>query len=63
MILEAVRIIGTPREPGQGVGLFGDGTRVMADDRAHIVGREVVVLVADALRTSVGRPFFAKLSG
>ena len=50
-------------EPGQGVGFLDDGTMVVVEDAAHLVGQKVEVEVANALRTSIGRLLFAKLSG
>lgn len=50
-------------EPGQGVGFLDDGTMVVVEDAAHLVGRKVDVEVSNALRTSIGRLLFAKLSG
>jgi len=50
-------------EPGQGVGFLDDGTMVVVEDAAGLVGRKVEIEVANALRTSIGRLLFAKLSG
>lgn len=51
----------TGSEPGQGVGYLDDGTMVVVEGAAGMVGEKVAVEVASALRTSVGRMLFAKL--
>ncbi|MEX2322191.1 MAG: TRAM domain-containing protein [Acidimicrobiia bacterium] len=60
---ETVRILveraGT--EPGQGIAFLEDGTMVVVEGAAGIVGDEVDVEVTSALRTSVGRMLFARL--
>ncbi|HUG74292.1 MAG TPA: TRAM domain-containing protein [Acidimicrobiia bacterium] len=60
---ETVRILveraGT--EPGQGIAFLEDGTMVVVEGAAGIVGDEVNVEVTSALRTSVGRMLFARL--
>ncbi|MBN2112735.1 MAG: TRAM domain-containing protein [Acidimicrobiia bacterium] len=48
-------------EPGQGVGYLDDGTMVVVEGAAEVVGQMVEVEVANTLRTSVGRMVFAKL--
>jgi uncharacterized protein YacL len=47
-------------EPGQGVGYLEDGTMVVVEGAAGLVGQSVDVEVANTLRTSVGRLIFAK---
>lgn len=49
-------------EPGQGVGYLDDGTMVVVEAAATLVGRTVEIEIAGALRTSVGRLLFAKLA-
>lgn len=60
---ETVRVLieraGT--EPGQGIAFLEDGTMVVIEGAAAIVGEEVDVEVTSALRTSVGRMLFARL--
>lgn len=49
-------------EPGQGVGYMDDGTMVVVEGAASLVGDTVVVEIAGALRTSIGRLFFGRLA-
>jgi uncharacterized protein YacL len=49
-------------EPGQGVGYLDDGTMVVVEDGAAEVGEKVEIEVFSAMRTSIGRMVFAKLS-
>ena len=49
-------------EPGQGVGYLDDGTMVVVEDAASLVGRTIDIEIAGALRTSIGRLLFAKLA-
>jgi uncharacterized protein YacL len=48
-------------EPGQGVGYLDDGTMVVIEGGAGVVGQTVEVEVANTLRTSLGRMVFARL--
>jgi uncharacterized protein YacL len=48
-------------EPGQGVGFLEDGTMVVIEGAASVIGSTVEVEVASALRTSVGRMLFARI--
>ena len=48
-------------EPGQGVGYLEDGTMVVIEGAQGVVGQNVEVEVANAVRTTIGRMFFAKL--
>jgi len=50
-------------EPGQGVGFLDDGTMVVVEGGADRVGEKVDVEVIGAMRTSIGRMVFARLSG
>lgn len=49
-------------EPGQGVGYLDDGTMVVVEDAASLVGHTIDIEIAGALRTSIGRLLFAKLA-
>jgi uncharacterized protein YacL len=49
-------------EPGQGVGFLEDGTMVVIEDGAQMIGQTVPIEIANSLRTSVGRMMFAKLA-
>ena len=48
-------------EPGQGVGYLDDGTMVVVEGGAEVVGDTVEIEVANAVRTSVGRMLFARI--
>jgi uncharacterized protein YacL len=48
-------------EPGQGVGYLDDGTMVVIEDAASLIGSSVEVEVSSTLRTAVGRLLFARL--
>ncbi len=48
-------------EPGQGVGYLEDGTMVVVEGAADLVGSAVEVEVSTAVRTAIGRLVFAKL--
>lgn len=48
------------KEVGQGVGYLEDGTMVVVDDTAHLLGQEVTVMVSSILQTSSGRLVFAR---
>ena len=47
-------------EPGQGVGYLEDGTMVVVEGAAEVVGDTIDIEIAGALRTSVGRMLFAR---
>lgn len=47
-------------EPGQGVGYLEDGTMVVVEDAAALVGSTIDIEIAGALRTSIGRLLFAR---
>lgn len=48
-------------EPGQGVGYLDDGTMVVVEGGAGLVGESVSVEVGNAVRTSIGRMLFARI--
>ncbi|OFW65879.1 MAG: hypothetical protein A2Z12_07800 [Actinobacteria bacterium RBG_16_68_21] len=48
-------------EPGQGIGYLDDGTMVVIEDAASLIGTLVEVEVSTTLRTAVGRLLFARL--
>jgi uncharacterized protein YacL len=50
----------TGTEPGQGVGYLDDGTMVVVEEAAGLVGSSIDIEVANTLRTSVGRLLFAR---
>ncbi|MCE5231167.1 hypothetical protein LLG95_16445 [bacterium] len=49
------------KEYGQGVGYLEDGTMVVVDDSAQLIGQEVQVIISSILQTSSGRLVFARM--
>jgi uncharacterized protein YacL len=50
------------KEPGQGVGFLDDGTMVVVNDAAMLIGREIAVRITGNAQTSVGRMLFATVT-
>jgi rRNA-processing protein FCF1 len=48
------------REPGQGLAYLEDGTMVVVEDAAHLVGSTVDAVVTSSLQTQMGRMIFAR---
>ncbi len=48
---------------GQGVGYLPDGTMVVVEEAADLVGREAAITVTNSLQTSAGRMIFGRVSG
>lgn len=53
-------IVKEGKEHGQGVAYFDDGTMVVVDGAAKLVGENVTAVVTSVLQTSAGRMVFAK---
>lgn len=51
------------REPGQGLAYLDDGTMVVVEGAAELVGQRVTAAVTSHLQTNVGRMVFAQLEG
>ncbi len=56
-----VTILKEGKEPGQGVGYLEDGTMVVVDEAIEHRGKEVQVVVTQAIQTQVGRLLFARI--
>ncbi len=56
-----VKVIKPGEQPGQGVGYLQDGTMVIVESAAHLVGQEVRVIVRNTLTRETGRMIFARL--
>jgi uncharacterized protein YacL len=56
-----VTVVKLGREPGQGVAYLEDGTMVVIEDAAHVVGEEVVARVTSMIQTVAGKMVFAVL--
>ncbi|GIW27980.1 MAG: putative PIN and TRAM-domain containing protein [Meiothermus sp.] len=57
----SITIVKEGKEPGQGVGYLEDGTMVVVDDAIPFKGKEVGVVITQAIQTQVGRLLFGKL--
>ena len=57
-----VRLTKEGREHGQAVGYLEDGTMVVVQEAAPLVGSEVAVKVTNVLQTTTGRMVFATLA-
>lgn len=51
------------REKDQGIGYLADGTMVVVEGGAGLIGREVEVSVQKVLQTAAGKMVFAKITG
>jgi uncharacterized protein YacL len=60
--LISVRVVQAGKENGQGIGYLPDGTMVVIQDAARLIGREVVTEVERVLQTAAGRMVFVKYS-
>jgi uncharacterized protein YacL len=58
-----VRVIREGKEPGQGVAYLDDGTMVVVERAAHLLGEELSVEVTSVMQTQGGRMLFAKPEG
>jgi uncharacterized protein YacL len=56
-----VRLVKDGREHGQGVGYLDDGTMVVVEEAAELIGGQVEVRVRNVLQTATGRMIFANL--
>jgi uncharacterized protein YacL len=55
----SVLIVREGKEPGQGISYLDDGTMVVVENAARLMGRTVDVSVTSVLQTSAGRMIFA----
>lgn len=58
-----VRVIKEGESIGQGVGYLDDGTMVVIDQGAKLIGQEVDTVVTSVLQNSAGRMIFSRLAG
>ena len=56
-----VKLIKRGEQPGQAVGYLPDGTMVIVEDAAHLVGQEADVVVRNAITRPTGRMIFAQI--
>jgi uncharacterized protein YacL len=57
-----VKLIKKGEQPGQGVGYLPDGTMVIVEEAASLIGQEVDVLVRNTITRDTGRMIFARLA-
>ncbi|HLJ12631.1 MAG TPA: PIN domain-containing protein [Planctomycetaceae bacterium] len=57
----SIKIIKAGEAPGQGVGYLDDGTMVVCEDGAPMIGKESEVVVKSVLQSSAGRMIFCRL--
>ncbi len=57
-----ISIIKEGESPGQGVGYLDDGTMVVVDQAARLVGQEADTIVTSVLQNSAGRMIFSRLA-
>lgn len=57
-----VKVIHLGKDPRQGVGYLPDGTMIVVEDGAELVGQEVKVVVTRVLQVPAGRMIFTKRS-
>ena len=58
-----IKIIKEGESPGQGVGYLDDGTMVVCEQAAQLIGRDVNAVVTSVLQSSAGRMIFVRMSG
>ncbi|CAN5649445.1 hypothetical protein BH23DEI1_BH23DEI1_12340 [soil metagenome] len=58
----SLTVVREGREAGQGLAYLEDGTMVVIEDAAEIVGRTVDVVVTSSLQTNMGRMIFARVA-
>lgn len=59
----SLNIVREGREDGQGLAYLEDGTMVVVEDAAELVGRTVETVVTSNLQTNMGRMIFARPDG
>lgn len=55
-----LRLVKPGEQPGQAVGYLEDGTMVVAENAAHKIGQEALLLVTGSMQTTAGRLVFAR---
>lgn len=56
-----IKVIKEGEGPGQGVGYLDDGTMVVCENAASLIGKEISVIVSSVLQSSAGRMIFVKM--
>ena len=55
-----VKVVHVGKDAKQGVGYFPDGTMIVVEDGAELVGKTILVEVSRILQVPAGRMVFAK---
>ncbi|MBW3539198.1 MAG: PIN/TRAM domain-containing protein [Planctomycetes bacterium] len=55
-----IKLIKEGEAAGQGVGYLDDGTMVICEQTAHLIGREIDCIVTSVLQSSAGRMIFSR---
>lgn len=58
----SVRVVKSGEHPGQGVGYLDDGTMIVVEHAAALVGQDVAAQVTSTIQTAAGRMVFARLA-
>ena len=58
-----MRVIREGESPGQGVGYLDDGTMVVCEQAAPLIGKDIDVIVTSMLQNSSGRMIFGRMPG
>ncbi len=59
-VLEGITISEKGKEKGQGVGYLGDGTMIVVENGASLVGNKVNLVVRKVIQTNAGKMIFAR---
>ncbi len=57
-----IKVMKEGESPGQGVGYLDDGTMVVCENAAHLIGQEVTGIVTSTLQSSAGRMIFIRMA-
>jgi uncharacterized protein YacL len=57
----SIKLVRPGENPGQAVGYLDDGTMIVVEDAAKLVGKEVNIVVTNVIQTSAGRLIFGKV--
>ena len=57
----SVKLVKRGEQPGQAVGYLPDGTMVIVEEAAHLIGREATVVVRNSITRPTGRMIFAQI--
>jgi uncharacterized protein YacL len=55
-----IKVLKEGETPGQGIGYLDDGTMVVCEQSAHLIGKDIDVIVTSVLQSSAGRMIFGR---